>query len=431
MRAGYLVLVLFLFAVAFLPAAVSAQTTAFSYQGALTDQGSPGNGNYDMAFKLYDSLVGTNQIGPTVTINSVHVANGIFAVKLDFGLGPFSGPDRYIEISVRPPQGSFTVLTPRTQILSSPYALRAATVTGPVNATSSTAALVVTNDQPGNPDPSFKNPPPAALKAEATSNVDTNAGIVAVTNGSGGIGLLAITNGSGAAPGKTFGVVGISTTTSGRGAGLSAVSMSPDSNAIEADAENGGLIFKGVSNDPSSSNPKFAVTSTGQVTANGGLNTSTIMTTGDVSVGGNGIVGGTWQVSTLPSGGNAPLCTLGTAANVIRFCSSSLRYKKDVHPFDQGLNVVNRLRPIAFKWKENGAADVGLGAEDVAKVDPRLTFQNNKGQVEGVKYGQLNVVLINAIKEQQEQIELLRAQNAALSIRLRAVEKRIRKMGRR
>ena len=98
-----------------------------------------------------------------------------------------------------------------------------------------------------------------------------------------------------------------------------------------------------------------------------------------------------------------------------------------MQPFTQGLEVVKRLRPIAFSWKENGSKDVGLGAEDVAKVDPRLTFQNPSGEIEGVKYGQLNVILINAIKQQQEQIEALRADNAALSARLQSIEKRVRK----
>src|SRR5690349_10170191 len=32
-----------------------AQTTAFTYQGKLTDNGTPANGNYDLTFKLFDT----------------------------------------------------------------------------------------------------------------------------------------------------------------------------------------------------------------------------------------------------------------------------------------------------------------------------------------------------------------------------------------
>ena len=37
---------------------VRAQTTAFTYQGKLTDAGNPANGNYDLQFQLFDSLMG-------------------------------------------------------------------------------------------------------------------------------------------------------------------------------------------------------------------------------------------------------------------------------------------------------------------------------------------------------------------------------------
>jgi hypothetical protein len=52
-----------------------------------------------------------------------------------------------------------------------------------------------------------------------------------------------------------------------------------------------------------------------------------------------------------------------------------------------------------------------------------LTYNNDKGEIEGVKYPQLNIVLINAVKEQQAQIETLKMANATLDARLRAVEK--------
>ena len=49
-------------------------------------------------------------------------------------------------------------------------------------------------------------------------------------------------------------------------------------------------------------------------------------------------------------------------------------------------------------------SDFGLGAEEVEKVASELDFYGD-GQVEGVKYDRIGVVLINALKEQQAQIE--------------------------
>ena len=108
-------------------------------------------------------------------------------------------------------------------------------------------------------------------------------------------------------------------------------------------------------------------------------------------------------------------------------CTSSLRFKDQVVPFNSGLELIRRLRPIRFTWKHNGTPDLGLGAEDVAKVEPMLVTHNNEGQIQGVKYDQLNVVLINAVKQQQKQIETLMTANAGLSTRLRTVERLVQK----
>jgi hypothetical protein len=48
---------------------------------------------------------------------------------------------------------------------------------------------------------------------------------------------------------------------------------------------------------------------------------------------------------------------------------------------------------------------MGLVAEEVNAVEPLLTTINRKGEVEGVKYDRVGVVLINAVNEQQVQID--------------------------
>jgi hypothetical protein len=89
---------------------------------------------------------------------------------------------------------------------------------------------------------------------------------------------------------------------------------------------------------------------------------------------------------------------------------SSLRYKTDLQPFLGGLNLINRLKPYNFAWKNTGLREIGLIAEDVAEVEPLLTYKNDKDEIEGVKYENLNVIFVNAFKEQQAQIEELRQQ---------------------
>jgi hypothetical protein len=48
--------------------------------------------------------------------------------------------------------------------------------------------------------------------------------------------------------------------------------------------------------------------------------------------------------------------------------------------FSRGLDIVRRLRPITFDWKDGGMRDVGLGAEEVNEVEPLLTTRNDKAR---------------------------------------------------
>jgi hypothetical protein len=115
------------------------------------------------------------------------------------------------------------------------------------------------------------------------------------------------------------------------------------------------------------------------------------------------VSGGFFRLNLPAAGGSSTLCL--NTSNQIAFCSSSLRYKTDIAPFAGGLSLVNRLQPITFTWKADGKADLGLGAEDVARIEPLLVTHNEKGEVEGVKYDRVAVVLLNAVKEQQAQIK--------------------------
>ena len=97
--------------------------TAFTYQGRLTDGGSPANGEYDFLFKLYDAATGGG--GFLVIKDNTTVTDGLFTVELDFGSGHFTGEARYLEIAVRPgaSSGLYTTLSPRQALTPAPYAL--------------------------------------------------------------------------------------------------------------------------------------------------------------------------------------------------------------------------------------------------------------------------------------------------------------------
>lgn len=112
---------------------------------------------------------------------------------------------------------------------------------------------------------------------------------------------------------------------------------------------------------------------------------------------------GTVRIPTLGSAGGTALCR--NASNDISTCSSSAKYKTNISSYRSTFNIVDRLRPVTFNWKEGNAPDLGLVAEEVAGIDPLLVTYNDKGEVEGVKYDRIGVVLINTVKEQQATID--------------------------
>ncbi len=126
--------ILIILAVVFCAQLVSAQSTAITYQGRLTDNGSPATGSYELKFTIYDTVIspGGNVIGQSLTVPAVGVTNGLFTVALDFGAGVFNGEPRWLQTGVRTngSAGVFITLLPRQSITATPYAIQAAGLSG-------------------------------------------------------------------------------------------------------------------------------------------------------------------------------------------------------------------------------------------------------------------------------------------------------------
>ncbi len=107
----------------------AAQTSVITYQGKLTEVGAPSNGSFDFTFKLFTT---PSEGSPSITVfaEDVPVTAGIFTVNLNFGTLAFTAnppPDYFIEIAVRPgaSTSTYTTLSPRQPLTSSPYAIQA------------------------------------------------------------------------------------------------------------------------------------------------------------------------------------------------------------------------------------------------------------------------------------------------------------------
>jgi trimeric autotransporter adhesin len=121
---------------------LTAQTSAFTYQGRLNSSNGPANGTYDFVFRLYDAPTGGTQFpGLPNPRPGVSVSNGLFTVTLDFTAAVLDGAPRWLQIEVAtngvPPQA----LAPRQQLMSAPYAFFAARAGGVTNGAITTSML--------------------------------------------------------------------------------------------------------------------------------------------------------------------------------------------------------------------------------------------------------------------------------------------------
>lgn len=88
---------------------------------------------------------------------------------------------------------------------------------------------------------------------------------------------------------------------------------------------------------------------------------------------------------------------------------SDIRYKKDINTIPNALDKITKLRGVNFKWKDrnDNGLQMGVIAQDVEKVFPELVSTNEDGY-KSVAYSNLVGALIEAIKEQQKQIDELK-----------------------
>jgi hypothetical protein len=86
--------------------------------------------------------------------------------------------------------------------------------------------------------------------------------------------------------------------------------------------------------------------------------------------------------------------------------TSDLR-QKDVIGDSLGLEFVNALRPIAFRWKQDdGKVRYGLGAQDVVEVAPEGAFvQGDQASSFGMNYSEFVAPLVKAVQELSAQLQ--------------------------
>ena len=104
----------------------------------------------------------------------------------------------------------------------------------------------------------------------------------------------------------------------------------------------------------------------------------------------------------------------GELLGVTSLLDSDYRFKDNIKTITGAVDKVKQLRGVEYTLKSNGKDSVGVIAQEVEAVYPQLVHTSDERlgvtDAKAVNYSSLIGVLIEAIKEQQTQIEDLKAQ---------------------
>jgi len=107
--------------------------------------------------------------------------------------------------------------------------------------------------------------------------------------------------------------------------------------------------------------------------------------------------------TTVPS---TTLQVAGTITCIDINSTSDINLKEHIHSIDDPLAKVMQINGVGFRWKDTKEDAIGVIAQDIEEIFPELVKNND--HIKTVNYNGLIGVLIEAIKEQQRQIEELK-----------------------
>jgi len=119
---------------------------------------------------------------------------------------------------------------------------------------------------------------------------------------------------------------------------------------------------------------------------------------------------GKLSFQTLGSSTSNTLCydtSTDSGYNTLTTCSSLRKYKDNIASLTGGLKLAAKLRPVSYLSKTTKRNEVGLIAEEVEAIEPRLTTYDKDGKLTGVDYGHLSSVAILAIQELSAKVTAL------------------------
>ena len=115
--------------------------------------------------------------------------------------------------------------------------------------------------------------------------------------------------------------------------------------------------------------------------------------------------------------GMTPSFTAGeihASADIVAYSSSDKRLKENIKPIENPIGKIAQISGNTFDWIENDevhshkGSDIGVIAQEIESVLPELVTTRENGY-KAVKYDKVVALLIEAVKDQQSQIDELKS----------------------
>ena len=233
-------------------------------------------------------------------------------------------------------------------------------------------------------------------------NASDTAGGIDIDAGTGGIDIL------------TTGVLSIDSSATNAAANLSHVGAAGQDLTVACTA--GSLNLTGGEADAAAVkiNASNAAGGIDMDAGTGGIDISSTSTSAtainiNASAGGATVTAAEDKNITLTTSGTGvvKVATTLEATNVIAISDGTL--KKNITPLNDPLATINKLHGVQYDWKDpnNNDHEIGLIAQDVEKVVPEVVRHLGDTNLKGVEYQKLTAILIEAVKELSNKVNIL------------------------
>jgi hypothetical protein len=111
----------------------------------------------------------------------------------------------------------------------------------------------------------------------------------------------------------------------------------------------------------------------------------------------------------LRSAGASNAVHWNTSTYELTYLTSRAIDKRNIVPINTTTNSENiyKLQPVEYIYKSDNTFNIGLIADDVAKIDPNLAVFDNEGKPMNIKWMDLQTYMLAEIQQLKKQIDFL------------------------